>query len=292
MHTLNATRAEATSRWTYRIPGRELQLWGASLTGAGWEHVRKGEAYPLNGHPNERNFAWERGRILPFLQVLVCDAGGGRFESEPSRGIDIKAGDTLLLVPGVRHRYRPHPTRGWRVHWLELAGAVVARLEQAGAILAARPLLCDTDPAVQAEVGDLVTAAQKPDAKGSVLAMSGLAILARLLSTVSTPLDATDAAILQAREALTTTTGRPPNLRHLARISGLSYAAFRRRFTISVGMPPRRLEILTRLGRARELLASGATVGAAATACGFTSPFYFSRRFKAAYGVPPSACMP
>ncbi|MBN8527398.1 MAG: helix-turn-helix domain-containing protein, partial [Planctomycetes bacterium] len=65
----------------------------------------------------------------------------------------------------------------------------------------------------------------------------------------------------------------------------------RRRFTATVGMPPRRCEILARLGRARELLAGGATVAAAAAACGFASPFYFSRRFKAAYGVAPSACM-
>lgn len=291
MDARNASRDGAASAWTYRVPGRELQLWGAALTGAGRERVRPGEAYPLAGHPNGHDFAWERGRVLPFLQLVVCAAGAGRFESGPSRGIEIASGDVVLLVPGVRHRYRPDPARGWRVHWLELAGPVVARLEQAGTIQAARPLLRGAAQPVQAEVGALVAAALRPEADGASLAMGGLALLARVLSAVPVPVDGADAAVRQARESLAAAAGRAPDLRRLARDSGLTYAAFRRRFTASVGMPPRRWEILARLGRARELLAGGATVSAAAAACGFASQFYFSRRFKAAYGVPPSACM-
>jgi AraC family transcriptional regulator len=64
---------------------------------------------------------------------------------------------------------------------------------------------------------------------------------------------------------------------HLARV-------FRQRFQIS---PVAAVELI-RLARAAILLQrSGLAVGEVAAACGFVSPFHFSRRFRAAYGVAP-----
>jgi AraC family transcriptional regulator of arabinose operon len=136
-----------------------------------------------------------------------------------------------------------------------------------------------------------VEAALRPGADAAGLATASLAALAQALRQRSTAEDPVDSAIALARERLAAGAIHPLDLRRLARETGLTYPAFRRRFVAAVGMPPRQCEILARLGRARELLAAGGGVAAVAAACGFASPFYFSRRFKAAFGVPPSACI-
>lgn len=274
------------------MPGRELHVWGAALTGAGRELVQPGAAYPLAGHAAGHDFAWERGRVLPFLQLILCSAGSGRFESGPSRGLDVGPGDAFLVVPGVRHRYRPDPASGWTVHWIELAGPVVDRVLQESLVQPARPVLRSLAPEMHGRMGELVADVLKPGGDAASQAMRGLALLAGALAVRSVAGDPADEAVLQARGRLAMAAGSTPDLQRLARDSGLTYAAFRRRFAAAVGMPPRRWEILARLGRAREMLSAGSTVSEAAEACGFASPFYFSRRFKATYGVSPSECRP
>lgn len=54
------------------------------------------------------------------------------------------------------------------------------------------------------------------------------------------------------------------------------------------GCGPARLVELVRLARGAVLLQSGDTVGQVATAVGYANPYHFSRRFRQAYGVPPS----
>ncbi len=285
-------RNDQASTWGYRVPGRELHLWGAALTGAGCERIRPGDAYPLHGHPGAHDFSWERGRLLPFLQMLVCTQGGGRFESGPSGGLDLAAGDVVLMVPGIRHRYRPASASGWTAYWLEFTGPVPERLIHEAAIEARRPALRGIAATIEVEIAAVVALALDPAAAGAHVAMAGMAVLAHAIAAAPLSADAADQAVEAARDRLADGNGATANLRQLAKESGQSYASFRRRFTATVGMPPRHWEILARLGRAREMLAGGASVATAASACGFASPFYFSRRFKATFGVSPSACIP
>jgi AraC-like DNA-binding protein len=64
------------------------------------------------------------------------------------------------------------------------------------------------------------------------------------------------------------------------------------RICARVGLPPERLIIASRLGRARQELAEpGArsrTIATIARRCGFKDPTHFARRFRAAYGELPS----
>lgn len=79
------------------------------------------------------------------------------------------------------------------------------------------------------------------------------------------------------------------SLPELVRQSGLSRPRFMAVFRQQVGMPPMAYLEQERLRRARQLLETGLwQVKAAAAECGYADPKYFSRRFRAVYGRPPS----
>ncbi|MBQ9976938.1 MAG: helix-turn-helix transcriptional regulator [Clostridia bacterium] len=73
-------------------------------------------------------------------------------------------------------------------------------------------------------------------------------------------------------------------------ICGISDTYFRRIFIASFGMSPRKYIISKRISQAKAIIDSGVfdTVGEVALSVGYTDPLYFSRAFKAHYGVSPS----
>lgn len=97
-------------------------------------------------------------------------------------------------------------------------------------------------------------------------------------------------AMSAVREAWSDGVARPVGLEQLAAAAGVSVStlcrAFRRRFGLG---PVAALERL-RLARAEPLLwMSNLSLQAIAVQCGFADAYHFSRRFRAVYGVAPSA---
>jgi len=79
-------------------------------------------------------------------------------------------------------------------------------------------------------------------------------------------------------------------LGELAAAAGVSRGHLTRVFRAALDLTPMEAMRLLRLERAAAMLArSNLAVGEIAVQCGFPSPFHFSRRFRAAYGVPPRA---
>jgi hypothetical protein len=113
------------------ISERDVQ-WDFYVTGAGCSSVPSGDHYPRSVHPDLYQFAWDRGRVLPEYQVLYITRGEGIFESEPSGKCDVKAGNVILLFPGVWHRYRPSPSVGWDEYWVSYNGDYAKRLVERG----------------------------------------------------------------------------------------------------------------------------------------------------------------
>ena len=81
----------------------------------------------------------------------------------------------------------------------------------------------------------------------------------------------------------------PLTLSDLASVACLTPEHLCRLFKSALGHGPAETVRLARLDRAATLLArSNYSVSEIAALCGFASPFHFSRRFKDAYGQPPS----
>jgi AraC-like DNA-binding protein len=75
----------------------------------------------------------------------------------------------------------------------------------------------------------------------------------------------------------------------LAAAAAVSPSQLARLFRERFGIGPAAAVEALRLGRAEDLLLrSNLTVGAIAVQCGFADAYHFSRRFRAAYGLPPS----
>ncbi|HTJ31759.1 MAG TPA: helix-turn-helix transcriptional regulator [Dactylosporangium sp.] len=83
---------------------------------------------------------------------------------------------------------------------------------------------------------------------------------------------------------------RPPGVAEMAAAANVSPGHLARIFRRQFGTGPVAAVEAVRLARAAMLLQrSNLSVGAIAEACGFANPFHFSRRFRAAYGLPPRA---
>ncbi|MEU6715696.1 AraC family transcriptional regulator [Nonomuraea sp. NPDC046802] len=98
-----------------------------------------------------------------------------------------------------------------------------------------------------------------------------------------------DPAIDHALGLLQDDPAHPWTVAELAARTGLSRAAFARRFTTAVGEPPMRYLTGRRIALAADLLRdSDATVAAIARRVGYANPFALSVAFKRVHGITPS----
>jgi AraC-like DNA-binding protein len=91
-----------------------------------------GDNYPVDGHPEEFSFTWDRGRALSNFTIVLVEAGEGEVEILDSPLQRWLPGQFLWLPPGTWHRYRPVCDTGWTESWLCLNGDYISRLYTRG----------------------------------------------------------------------------------------------------------------------------------------------------------------
>jgi AraC-like DNA-binding protein len=273
---------------------RRDRLWGLYLTTAGESRIPAGSPYPPPGHPGAYDFDWRQGRVLDEHQFVYISAGQGRLETRKDSW-RILPGQAFLLFPGVWHRYRPDPRRGWNEHWVGCDGPVVRNLVRHGFFSPKRPVLRvrDEDLLLGAFAAMIEAVHAGHPALQQVAAGATLYILSLLYSASQPGQDGAQKvarAIQEAMHRMADPTRPPPALPELARGLGVSYTWFRRTFAHHTGLSPHQYQIQVRVGRARTLLSETAlTVKEVAYRCGFDSEHYFSRLFKRKTGLAPGA---
>jgi transcriptional regulator GlxA family with amidase domain len=101
-------------------------------------------------------------------------------------------------------------------------------------------------------------------------------------------LGANDRRVSPALEAMSREPARRWTIAELARVCGLSRAAFNRRFAAATGTSPLRHLYLARMDLAgRRLLETDDSLAAIAAEIGYESEFAFGKAFKRRFGVPP-----
>jgi AraC family transcriptional activator of mtrCDE len=99
-----------------------------------------------------------------------------------------------------------------------------------------------------------------------------------------------DAAVSKSLAQMHAAPAKDWSVQALARVAGLSRAAFARRFAAAVGEPPLAYLTRWRMGLAARMLVEGdASIAQVATRVGYESEFAFSRAFKRTRGTAPSA---
>ncbi len=273
----------------------ELKRWGVGVTAAGWTCVRPGGRYPPEKHPDDRQLDWEHGRVLDALQIVLISSGCGTLETKAMGKRTIDTGMVFLLLPGIWHRYRPDPEKGWTESWIEVRGPVVDGLLADGVFPAASIL---HGGGIDGGIEDALESIHRVTRKGPfgfypVLSAAAIQVLA-LCSVISkaengkarTP--RIQQAVLDAERYLIDHHAEPVNVEQLASSLGVAYSHFRRAFRAQTGMAPWRYVIHLRLTRARRMLASSdAKLDEIASLVGFGSGFHLSNAFKQAYGESP-----
>jgi transcriptional regulator GlxA family with amidase domain len=99
---------------------------------------------------------------------------------------------------------------------------------------------------------------------------------------------ARDPRVVRALEALEARPAERWTVAKLAKIAGMSRAAFARRFAAEVGAPPLRHLAAVRMRRAAAMLVTGdASLAAVAAEVGYATEFALSRAFRRHLGEPP-----
>jgi AraC family transcriptional regulator len=209
---------------------------------------------------------------------------------------ELEPGQLLLIRPGMRdsfHWDRDRPTRHGYVHFLLTGRDHLVGTEH-------WPVVRRTDD-VRNPLDSLCRyLLWLSDARPRDWHAQTAAVLELLVHTfVEGPVPADAAPPLPAPvEAMTTHIAgrwsdglaRPLTQRELASAAGVSASSLSRLFRRDFGVGPVAAIELIRLGRAEPLLwMSNLTMAAVATQCGFADAYHFSRRFRAVYGISPSA---
>lgn len=274
------------------IGEREIQ-WDLYITGTGSSGVPPGGRYPRSVHPDLYQFVADRGRVLPEYQILYITRGEGVFESEPSGKREVKAGNVLLLFPGVWHRYRPSRRTGWDEYWVSYNGDYARRLAERGFISPQAPLLNTglDDAILNPYLSLLDRVRREPPGYQQLIAANTMEILAAALAAVQTSRtgDRVTAAIREAKIILTQRTEEVVDMERLAASLHMSYAHFRRLFKQQTGLSPYQYHLQLRIHRAREMLhGTTLSVRQVAARLNFQTSYHFSKIFKKKTGMSPS----
>lgn len=282
------------SFFAYFPTSTQAKKWELYATSFG--HVQMGQkaaAYPPDRHPAGHHFVWEEGRVLPDCQLLCIHSGRGEFESGSTRRVRLLAGTTVVLHPGVWHRYRPDPGTGWTESWLELRGLHLDRLLKNG-ILDPRRAVFPRPWDVELETAwerARQTAWAKPPHFTIRLGLIGLEILAKLQEKSRPPRlpRRIEDIVSRAQTRLSEIDADEATIEEMAGRLGVGYSHFRRAFKSQTGFSPKQYHNEVRFRRTRELLSHTAlSIKEIASRLGYSSPYHLTKDFTQRTKVAPS----
>jgi AraC-like DNA-binding protein len=232
------------------------------VTAVGCLDHQPGRSYPAERHPDGYNFNWHDGRILGDFAVLLISRGKGTFETRS--GVQrCKAGDSVVIPPGVWHRYRPDPTTGWREHWVCANGDYLHRLRSKGCFVDEAAVLvgCAGPNALSAH-GRLWRKARLSSASNDLaLASEALEVFCTVLQEhqPAEPLSPAmaptgDFVADSAKEFIWFNSHRPLTVALIAKTAGVSRRTLERRYAKANGVTVIHDVICRRVECARHLL--------------------------------------
>ncbi|BDC99717.1 AraC family transcriptional regulator [Persicobacter psychrovividus] len=245
---------------------------------------------------NYQHSFWQKGRVLDTFFLVYISEGAGEFQVEDQPLQQVNPGDCLILYPGIRHRYRPLPDKGWREHWVGLSGRSIDQLLSHYKVLGKQQRVPLKEPSVV--LGILAQVKQEVLQEREGFQVRACCELQRLLSMIFLQVHQGEVSTSRKDQLLRKAKIRMQeqavnsafNMPQLAAELGVSYVWFRKAFRMETGYAPQQYKIGLQIKYAGNLLTrTTMTVKEVAFAAGFDSEAYFCRQFKKVMLKTPSA---
>jgi AraC family transcriptional regulator of arabinose operon len=250
------------------------------------------------GHYHERGAYYaHRASGTPDWLLVYTVSGSGRF-GYPRGEIVSRPGELTLLKPRTLHDYGlVGPARRWELFWAHFhprpEWAPLLRLPEAAPGLGHLKLHDEElRMRIEARLFDMHRLARSSLRQSESLAMNALEEVLLWCDLIN-PRSMTaliDPRIRRAVDYISQDPRRSIALGRQAARSALSRSRFSYLFRSQIGKTPQQLQEEQRIGLARQLLTlTSRSVAQIAQDLGFSSPYYFSLRFKRATGKSPRA---
>ena len=273
----------------------EALRWEIHCNDAGYSQVPPGSDYPLvpEDHPKDYAATVATGRVLQEFQVVYITAGRGYFDGERMGRSTVKAGDVMILFPGVRHAYRPSRETGWQEYWVGFSGEHAYRLWHNGLFTPERAVHhIGLNQEVMADYEQVVRLCRQQtpgfQVRLGALVLQLLAHIHAIETTSRTAVGDSD-LVQKARAVMQQHLDDGVEVEEIARSIGVGYTRLLEIFRKYTGLTPYQYFMQLRMHRAKELLQRpGLSVKEVAGMMSFENQYYFSRVFKKKTGVTPS----
>ncbi|MCL2244838.1 MAG: AraC family transcriptional regulator [Treponema sp.] len=271
----------------------EDEKMGMLCTTVGAVNVPPETEYPpqKNAHPAPFRTVAE-GRVLPEFQLVYITRGEGIFTCDDNT-YQVKPGSVMLLLPGLKHKYKPLHETGWNEYWVGFKGVFFLRLLEEGRFSPANIFfqtgLHNSIISFFNQIFDEVRS-QKPlyQFKTSALILSLLAEILTRERRMEQP-NYYEEIIAKAKHLMESNVYSAINVPVISDQLGISASRLNEIFKTYTSMTPYQYYIQIKIHRAESLLEQeNISVKDAAYRMGFDDQYYFSRLFKNKTGISPS----
>jgi AraC-like DNA-binding protein len=232
------------------------------------------------------------GRTLQDFQIVYITKGQGTFNAEGNT-YTVKPGSMLLIMPGMRHSYKPVFETGWQEYWVGFNGSFFTKLVREG-ILSKEHLFFDVGLHEQyLNIFDQIfeeVRAQRPlyQFKAGIGVMMLLGEILTHERRKEQP-NYYQKIVEKAKYLMEFNVYGVINLPSIAEQIGISPSRLNEIFKTYTAMTPYQYYIHIKILKAERLLEQpDVSVKEVAFRLGFDDQYYFSRLFKNKTGVTPS----
>ena len=240
----------------------------------------------------EKNYSHAYPPHVParYILTLVVE-GEATMTLASGRTVSLKKGCFYAIFSQSGARYESRVDMPWSIKWVVMSGEAVEEYLALGGLTRESPVLALSSPEeVEGILDRLFRLFDSYSSADRVMCLSLVYRLFSLLAEQGKEGRVWDKAIGEALSYLETHYREPITVDALAARCGYHPNYFIKRFKAEVGTTPGALILRYRLEHAKKLLAhSECTVGEIAEDVGFADPLYFSRAFRARYGMSPTA---
>lgn len=246
-----------------------------------------GQILQSANYPKNTGIPRAQLRRLDCFALVYVYAGSGHYDDENGNHHQVTAGDMLILFPGLGHHYGSAET--WDEMYTMFRGPQFDLLLNSGILNTKRPVW-RLEPIAYwlPRLRDAISITIDED-------LSAPHRLGRLVSFILEAADAQDrthspehAWLERARREIGARLTGQIDFKAIARLMGVSYETFRKRFTrLADESPGRYRDRLLHERGANLLRQTSMSVGEIADELGFCDAFHFSKQFKKHTGMSP-----